>query len=1074
MTLVITWIGSSQVNPIDDLKTTPNGYFDTVLDRFGKQYLIKDLEAGKNAITNDGFSKTTSISCDSGIFQLYFETGSGMENTADASNNARRDVVCRVFQDLSNFINTPLKNTNTKVKIWIRNAANTDMPSNALGMATSFYVAPNNAAANFGGIIDGEIYKTIQGGKDSYINTAAPLINSSGIYYHGMVVLNFNNINWNTDLETNAGKGQYDLYSVVLHEVTHALGFNSLLKPDGTSALGSGYQYYSRYDSFLKNNANTQFLLTNTGACSSMYNYNFNSALATSILQPNTSNCVANTTTCSNALKFVGSTTVPIYTPNCFEQGSSYSHFEDMCIASPNTGNDTYFVMSNATKTNSTKRFLKPEERSSLLDIGYSLNTIYGDFDVFGSFKDYGGASVTGLDIEGINDGITSLSAYAFIGNTGSNISISGILANDYNAVSFECVQDVFDNTATISVTSGTINFSSTVPGLHLLRYVPLNTAGKKGNITYIYVYVNQPNSCGVPNACDLVINGDFEQHNGLPTSSSKLNGIVCGWNAIHTQQSSEYYHSASTLNLPNLKVPCNGNGFETDNHNQNAYVGMFIANNGGYPFNESIRTKLNQPLQQNTSYQLSFDISLTEKFSGTANKCQAYLSKDLIIPSGYSYMPITNPNMLFTSSNYNTTTNGWEHVVFNFTTDNIAGEQYLYIGGGLSGIIPDSFITPTSVHNGQCNVDYFGWAAPYYYLDNVSLIPLNGANFDLPATICNTVTIPNLTNYLTATPTNGIFTGNGIINTNGVYSFNATTAGVGTHTITYTYTNSSGCSVSISDSIQVVNTNTVVPTFAQIGPICAGSATQPLPTTSTNFITGSWSQQNLNTNATTTYTFTPNSGQCASSTLTTMTVTVLSATDPNCINQTSCNCLNTIIYTVHPQLDNVFLIKLTNSNSICTSLTIRNTWTIGNGSPFTTNGYTTVGYTATGELPFTVTTEALDANGNVLCARTYTYGGGSSSSKNNTLNLDNKLSNDTDINIYPNPSNGLFAIQINQFKGVANLEVVDLNGRVVYSQKDVDFSTEKSVNLSELQAGIYIVKIKGTVLNLTKKIIIN
>ncbi len=53
------------------------------------------------------------------------------------------------------------------------------------------------------------------------------------------------------------------------------------------------------------------------------------------------------------------------------------------------------------------------------------------------------------------------------------------------------------------------------------------------------------------------------------------------------------------------------------------------------------------------------------------------------------------------------------------------------------------------------------------------------------------------------------------------------------------------------------------IPTFNQVAPICAGAVLQPLPTTSTNGITGTWSPA-LNNMATTTYTFTPDAGQCA------------------------------------------------------------------------------------------------------------------------------------------------------------------------------------------------------------------
>src|SRR5204863_2944144 len=69
------------------------------------------------------------------------------------------------------------------------------------------------------------------------------------------------------------------------------------------------------------------------------------------------------------------------------------------------------------------------------------------------------------------------------------------------------------------------------------------------------------------------------------------------------------------------------------------------------------------------------------------------------------------------------------------------------------------------------------------------------------------------------------------------------------------------------------VNPN-ITPTFNAVAPICSGATLSPLPTSSTNAtpINGSWSPV-MNNTATTTYTFTPTVGQCA--TTTTLTITV-------------------------------------------------------------------------------------------------------------------------------------------------------------------------------------------------------
>jgi gliding motility-associated-like protein len=90
------------------------------------------------------------------------------------------------------------------------------------------------------------------------------------------------------------------------------------------------------------------------------------------------------------------------------------------------------------------------------------------------------------------------------------------------------------------------------------------------------------------------------------------------------------------------------------------------------------------------------------------------------------------------------------------------------------------------------------------------------------------------------------------------------------TATTTYTFTPSPGLCANPTTMTIVVNPN-ITPTFASVGPYCSGTFIPALPTTSQNGITGTWSPA-INSTATTTYTFTPTAGQCA----TTATLTIV------------------------------------------------------------------------------------------------------------------------------------------------------------------------------------------------------
>jgi Putative metal-binding motif len=91
------------------------------------------------------------------------------------------------------------------------------------------------------------------------------------------------------------------------------------------------------------------------------------------------------------------------------------------------------------------------------------------------------------------------------------------------------------------------------------------------------------------------------------------------------------------------------------------------------------------------------------------------------------------------------------------------------------------------------------------------------------------------------------------------------------TATNTYTFTPTAGLCATTTTLTITVNPN-VTPTFTAVAPICSGGSLSALPTTSNNGITGTWLPA-LNNLATTTYTFTPTSGLCATTAMLTITV---------------------------------------------------------------------------------------------------------------------------------------------------------------------------------------------------------
>ncbi len=783
---------------------SPNGLFEKVFDHYGNSYNLSDIMISKGARGGSNLKTTnpTPLSC--GYYNLYFEEGSGMENTSNPDHIARRDVLCQVLTDLSDFINSPLTTNglNNKVNIWVRDINDIIPPyliNQALGIASSYYTFPIIPSTDIGGIVDNEIWKTIHLGKDSYSGISYPLqSNDDGVlqFYHGMIAFNFSSsyIEWNTNLTLTTFPNKYDLYTVILHEVIHALGFQSLIAIDGYSKFSPYYNYYNRYDTRLKNNTNTQFLIQKPkSACGSMYNYAFNTSLNPSILQSNEN--------CNQAVRYVGLSNVPVHTPTTFFNGSSLSHFEGDCI-DPNPN----FVMESEVDKEVIRRFPKHQERNVLGEIGYNVNNSFGVSSTYQGTATYTG-TLSGINVAGMNDGISPLGVLTYTGNVNIDIEISDFLTNDTNATGFECLEDIY-HTSTLSATSGnsstTVIFNTSEEGLHLLRYVPTNGT-QRGNITYIFVYVESANNCAIPGTdCNLVINGDFET---CVTSYGGSNiNKVCNWS--NANQGSPDYFNADYTDLWSIQTPCNRFGYEKDNITSNkGYAGMYILLNPllGNKYSEPIKTQLYSPLLPNTDYQLTFDVSLAESHSHSKVKFQAYLSDTFTTFSGEGTITITDPNMLFTDTSHSTITDGWNKIIFNFTTDNIAGQNVLYIGGLTlqDMIISDDW---AGLGEGGCNYEessnYPVTPYSYYYIDNVSLIPLNKDSFIIPENICLNELIGDLSDYLDNIPLNGTFSGNGVAGN----VFNPSIAGVGSHTITYTYTNPTGCLVSIFSKVEVLS----------------------------------------------------------------------------------------------------------------------------------------------------------------------------------------------------------------------------------------------------------------------------
>ncbi len=342
----------------------------TYFDRFGNKYCnlnIKDPCATsginqRSIVPGVNFTGSPNRTSSGGLFNLYIsdiQNGltTGFGNT---SNAVFLDVLTQVFSDLDAMLVHPTSSCGipfVPVNIEIQSI---DSPgSGILGEASLYW--ENLGETN--GILHNEVWKGICSGAND------PNL------WDGFIRINLGYSNWYTGYDGIVPVGKVDLYTVVLHEVLHAMGFASLVAQDGKSKRwvnGTPSNLYNIFDQNLKfegtSPLNNAPLITNSGGYNTIYNTISN---PTNDLR---SGC-QNPTPSGPDIKFSGGNNplTYIYAPATWSNGSSLSHFQINCDGSPTS----QFVM-NASITPGVARRINPEETKALCDLGYKLSGTYG------------------------------------------------------------------------------------------------------------------------------------------------------------------------------------------------------------------------------------------------------------------------------------------------------------------------------------------------------------------------------------------------------------------------------------------------------------------------------------------------------------------------------------------------------------------------------------------------------------------------------------------------------------------------------------------------------------------------
>lgn len=817
---------------------TPDGLLDNVFDNEGKHYSLNEIAIR----TGDGVPTayaTVPATCSSGYFQLYLQAGCGMEGS-DATSVARLNVLCQVLQDISSFVTSPCATTGQKVNIWVK----AGLSGGAGGVATPFYNVPYSPTMS--GITDNTIWLTLNSGKDAFASVAAPLATSGGgasgtTFFHGSIAFNFSgSVSWHTDLTTPTPAGKHDLYTVALHEMLHAMGFNSLIDYNGNSVIGTDYPYFSRYDMHLRTNSGTPLLTTPTATTCGLYGHTINPALlpiASYISPGGTSACPlgytsgsADHTVCASALKYYGSwpTNIPVYTPPCFEKGSSLSHFEDECYV-PSTfpispvgtaTNNQYYVMSNAggpgpygpTNLQSMKRAPKPEERAVLCDLGYAVGTSYGSAAHLNNAT-YTGGACPGIPVVGINDGVTPTGAFTYTVAPGSftvvdvNPAGTGMMSNDVGVAggSFKCLEVVVGGgtvapSSGSSITAALYYPGTATSGVVLLRYIPVSSTGVEGNITYVFVFVSTA-GC-VASTCNMVANGNFENVTA-PAATANFYNVRC-WGP-HFGSPDLFRRGCTTspaFCFPGASFFMPGQDVHPfDTATNNFFLGGVSGRNASLDYvSESFINRLASPIVPGTTYKVSAWMRHCENggFQVLPTKVVFELTNLLTLPT--SSYGLTGPAGYDPLCTFSVADTGWHYYSQEVTYSGPIGNTLLVYGA--PWLMPS--VPPyTAAH------------AEYILYDDITIVPVSALpTFNLPDTIpvCNNILLDTLVNipggqFSWETDSSGfvVASHDTFFNTSLAYNATVLDGHPGQTTVCYHYTSSTGCPQSICKNTYLV-----------------------------------------------------------------------------------------------------------------------------------------------------------------------------------------------------------------------------------------------------------------------------
>lgn len=468
--------------------------FPLAYDRWGNSYNLSDIQHGSCTSQWDTDAELFNVG---GMFNLSF----CISGNVDPFDQVTINTIRQVFEDLGNLI-VPQQCGVTPPAVNIQITAPgighaEELPPAVLAAASQFYIPEIEMCRNLSnepsGIVYGSVWQAINTGEhNTALMDAQIAINFA---HHDNPNFPENETIFNTDYTVSTPFDQFDLYTVILHEVIHCLGFASWIGEFGESWIAP-YDYYSRFDTYIKGNSlnaiqwdlNNLYAPYYTGASLGECDMTFDGLY-----------CQADIA--------------------AWLEGK-HSHFSSSCNGTLDR------VMEATLDPGEEKRELTDDDVSVLLDLGYQITGIFPpNMAAIPPVPiPSGGPGVIGLD-DGTNlynpDCATLIQTDMCLPDNHVFITEAELIANDINADEIRSLEVVGFGSLLAPAGPGVWEFTPLMTGAHKLRYVPvqlpvdnnninITTVGNSSCVT-IEVFPCELESCYEPDPCNQICNPNFD-----------------------------------------------------------------------------------------------------------------------------------------------------------------------------------------------------------------------------------------------------------------------------------------------------------------------------------------------------------------------------------------------------------------------------------------------------------------------------------------------------------------------------------------------------------------------------------